>query len=99
MNGSERPWNKAGGSVTAGALGGVVTGFLTMLLPLYVLPDFEQAGLLSIGVTTLVLLWCVVAALDSPEQRRMLLGFFWGVLAGAALLVALIIHALSQIGS
>ena len=99
MNGSDRPWNHAGGSVTAGALGGVVTGFLTMLLPLYLLSDFEEAGLVSIGATTLVLLGCVVAALDSPDQRRTLLGFFWGVFVGAALLVALFIHALGQIGS
>jgi hypothetical protein len=55
--------------------------------------------LVSIGATIFVLLACVVVFLDDPSQRRTVFSFFWGVPAGAGILVLLVMHALSQLGS
>jgi hypothetical protein len=99
MDSSDQPWDRAGGSVIAGAVFGVVTGILTMLLPLYLAPDVEDAGFISIGATTVALVAGVTLGLLHPDQRRTFFGFFWGVVAGGVLVVLFVLWALSQIGS
>ena len=99
MDRSDQKSTRSGGSVIGGGVLGVAAGFFTMWFPLYLLPDSEDVAIVSIGLTVLTLVGCVVTALYSPGQRRTFLGFFWGVIAGAVSLVLVILWALSQIGS
>lgn len=99
MERSDHPSTRPGGSVIGGAVLGVTAGFLTMWLPLYLFPDYEAVGIVSIGFTVLALVGCIIVAVDSPNDRRTFIGCFWGVIAGAVSVVLLFIWALSQIGS